>query len=104
MTTFPQLEAALSMDARLEDLKLDEPGEDDLGQSHEVPAVDDLTEPGKSPDPSMTGGDAPEAALDDDQLDDPVAVPAPAWSRSDDEVLPNRRGGRRRLKLSLRRR
>ena len=91
MTTFPQLEAALSVDARPDDV-----AGDDV-------AVDDVAV-GPGPDVPMSGEDVTGTALDDEQHDDPVAVPTPMWSRADDEVLPNRRGGRRRLALSLRRR
>jgi hypothetical protein len=79
-TSFPQLEGALGGDDHLDGSML-------------------------SRDLQMLDAGLPGSVQTDVEAADPIEPGPPRmWTRADDDVLPNRRGGRRGLKLSLRRR
>ncbi len=79
-TSFPQLEGALGGDDHLDGSML-------------------------SRDLQMLDAGLPGSVQTDVEAADPFEPGPPRmWTRADDDVLPNRRGGRRGLKLSLRRR
>ncbi|MDP8975412.1 MAG: hypothetical protein M3N28_03410 [Actinomycetota bacterium] len=70
----------------------EEQGSDDQVETEYQPAADGVVpEPVKAGEPDV-------------DADDPLTGPSPVWSRANDDVLPNRRGGRRARRFSLRRR
>ena len=102
-TSFPQLEAALSGDTRVDDDVQDDHVQDDDVQDDRVQG------PVADGDPSMVDGVLVESAQADvaDGMDgdgDTLAGPPRMWTRADDDVLPHSRGGRRGGRLRLRRR
>jgi hypothetical protein len=79
-TSFPQLDGAFGSDDHLDGSML-------------------------TRDLAMFEGGTPPSVETDVEAADPIEPGPPRmWTRADDDVLPNRRGGRRALKLSLRRR